>query len=290
MMIKIFQIGWNYSQDGPGNRLIYHFQGCNFDCPWCSNPEGRSRQGSLFLRPELLSPDVCPHGMISNGILMREFCKNCSGKECISVNRNHGISFTAKEYSVEELVKKAVDSSPLFFDGGGVTITGGEATLQFDALKSLLQQLKKEGIHTALETNGSHRNLTELLPFIDLLIFDLKHWDFLSAESVLKNNGKYVLENLRASARSGREVLFRITLIPGFNNTEKDLEQFVYLFSSIKQNGHFRLELLFYHNYGEKKWAAIGEEYKGPDSAISETEKEFYIKFFESSGLSLVTT
>lgn len=38
--IFIFQKGFNYSQDGPGNRLVYHLCGCNLHCPWCSNPEG----------------------------------------------------------------------------------------------------------------------------------------------------------------------------------------------------------------------------------------------------------
>lgn len=38
--IYIFQKGFNYSQDGPGNRLVYHLSGCNLYCPWCSNPEG----------------------------------------------------------------------------------------------------------------------------------------------------------------------------------------------------------------------------------------------------------
>ena len=38
--IQIFQKGFNYSQDGPGNRLVYHLSGCNLKCPWCSNPEG----------------------------------------------------------------------------------------------------------------------------------------------------------------------------------------------------------------------------------------------------------
>lgn len=38
--LYIFQKGFNYSQDGPGNRLVYHLSGCNFKCPWCSNPEG----------------------------------------------------------------------------------------------------------------------------------------------------------------------------------------------------------------------------------------------------------
>ena len=38
--IYTFQKGFNYSQDGPGNRLVYHLAGCNLKCPWCSNPEG----------------------------------------------------------------------------------------------------------------------------------------------------------------------------------------------------------------------------------------------------------
>lgn len=44
--IRIFQKGFNYSQDGPGNRLVYHLSGCNIRCPWCSNPEGLSPDGN----------------------------------------------------------------------------------------------------------------------------------------------------------------------------------------------------------------------------------------------------
>ena len=40
MTIEYFQKGFNYNQDGPGNRLVYHLAGCNMRCPWCSNPEG----------------------------------------------------------------------------------------------------------------------------------------------------------------------------------------------------------------------------------------------------------
>ena len=40
MKLYYFQKGFNYSQDGPGNRLVYHLCGCNLSCPWCANPEG----------------------------------------------------------------------------------------------------------------------------------------------------------------------------------------------------------------------------------------------------------
>ena len=42
--MKIFQKGFNFAQDGPGNRLVYHVEGCNMHCLWCSNPEGMKQR------------------------------------------------------------------------------------------------------------------------------------------------------------------------------------------------------------------------------------------------------
>ena len=290
MKVILFQTGWNYSQDGPGNRLLLHFQGCNFDCPWCSNPEGRSLKGELFVRPDFLTKGVCPYGAVSDSGLNRILCRNCRDRACLGIRRNQGIRFTAREYDVEELIEMAVQSRSLFFDGGGVTISGGEATLQFDALKRLLQGLKEEGIHTALETNGSHPELSALLPHIDLLIFDLKHYDFSSARKVLKNRGSHVGKNLENICNSDQSVLARITVIPGFNSSFEDMEKFGDLFSSLKRNSNFRLELLYYHNYGKVKWEAIGQEYKGPCESVSEESKAVYRRIFKERDLNLVET
>lgn len=60
--VKIFNKGFNYSQDGPGNRLIYHLQGCNMKCSWCANPEGMHIDGELIVENEWLIDDICPYG------------------------------------------------------------------------------------------------------------------------------------------------------------------------------------------------------------------------------------
>ena len=128
--MKVLQKGFNYSQDGPGNRLVYHLQGCNFRCKWCSNA------------------DSIP---MSNP--------------------------RAKDYTVDEIENEVLRSRMMFFDGGGVTFTGGEATLQSKELELILKKLKADGVNTCMETNGSYAKLPELAGSIDVLIIDLKHFD-----------------------------------------------------------------------------------------------------------------
>ncbi len=290
MTITLFHTGWNYSQDGPGNRMILHFQGCNFDCPWCSNPEGRSLEGSLFVRKEHLTESVCPHGAVKGKTLNRDICRRCRKKECLNENRNQGIGFSSFQMSVEELVQKAAQSKPLFYDGGGVTVTGGEATLQFPALMELLKKLKAEGIHTALETNGSHPKLPELFPFLDLLILDIKHWNRENAGKVIGKMPLNVFENLKKANLSDVSLLARITLIPGFNSTRDDMERFISLFNSLPEKQELQLELLLYHHYGREKWEAIGEEYRGPGDLLPEEKKSEYEALFRQKGITIINT
>ena len=65
----------------------------------------------------------------------------------------------------------------MLFGGGGVTFTGGEATVQHAELAHLLFLLQENGIHTALETNGTSPVLPQLAQSVDYLIMDFKHWD-----------------------------------------------------------------------------------------------------------------
>ena len=70
MELKIFQKGFNFSQDGPGNRLVYHLFGCNMHCPWCSNPEGMGCGGEYYTAsPEQITEEAvsCKAMFFENG-------------------------------------------------------------------------------------------------------------------------------------------------------------------------------------------------------------------------------
>ncbi len=59
-----------------------------------------------------------------------------------------------KEVSVVKLITKVSRCKNYFGSKGGVTISGGEPTLQLDFLVELLKECKAEGIHTAIDTSG----------------------------------------------------------------------------------------------------------------------------------------
>ncbi len=233
--MKIFQKGFNFGQDGPGNRLVYHLQGCNMRCIWCSNPEGMDFYGG-------------------------------------------------KEYSVEEIFNECKNSRLMFFSGGGVTFTGGEATTQFEELKELLKLLKKENIHTCIETNGTHPKLTELLEYVDYLIMDFKHYDDEMLKKYTGVGNSIVKRNFENNCKNLRQQHIRIPLINRIN-TEYP-EEFAKYFSRFN-TGNTVFEFLTYHEYGKEKWT---EEYKIKNGFVCDETLKQFKKIFRENNLKLIET
>ncbi len=154
----------------------------------------------------------------------------------------------------------------MFYDGGGATFTGGEATVQFEALKELLMRLTKAGIHTVIETNGANSRLPELFPYVDQLIMDCKHWDENKHKTYTGIPFKVVDQNLKHAAAVHRRLDIRIPLIGGVNDSKEDMEMFAqYLQPLAGEN--VTVEILKYHEFGKNKWEACGMEYQMTEKA-----------------------
>ena len=251
--IKIFQKGFNYSQDGHGNRLVFHLQGCNMKCPWCSNPEGMSLKGTYMIE------------------------KGRSRLSC-------------KEYTIEEIVKESVRSKPMFFDGGGVTLTGGEISMQFEAVKELLKNLKEEQIHTAIETNGSHPRMEELIPYVDQWIMDVKHYDEEKHKAWVGITLENILKTLKSVSEMHEDMLVRVPLIPGFNDSEEDAEGFAKCFTQNANKEKLKIEFLSYHEYGKQKWEQCGMEYKMPNIRLASGTVKKFEEIMQRNGIVCVRT
>lgn len=240
MEIRCFQKGFNYSQDGPGNRLVYHLQGCNMRCPWCANPEGMALKGGT-------------------------------------------------SYQVEALLDEVRRSRSMFFDGGGVTFTGGEPTMQYDALSELLQELKQMGVNTAIETNGTHPRLPELYEYLDHIMMDFKQ-PF--PELHLRHTGvaqKVQLQNMQLAARLHKDLLVRIPMIGGYNTSPEDMEEFAKILASLDQTT-LRVELLRYHEYGKVKWEKLGMAYTVQNASVSQSQYETLTNILNQHGIKTVKT
>jgi pyruvate formate lyase activating enzyme len=289
MKIKIFQKGFNYSQDGEGNRLVYHLQHCNMHCPWCANPEGISKAGTLVINSEFLIDNICPHGAIRNKLLNRSLCETCSIKECITSHRTKGIKLSCSEYEIDSIIDEVKRSSALFYDGGGVTLTGGEPTLQFEAINMLLKSLKTIGIHTVIETNATHPRLYELFPFIDMLIMDFKHYDNDIHAHVTGVGNTIIKENIGKAMSCHPRLLIHIPVIKGFNDSEKDAMGFAAFFKQyITTNVSF--ELLPYHEYGKSKYLQCGMNYTMKNAFVDAKSINLFENIFKENNLLIVHT
>lgn len=285
--LRIFQKGFNYSQDGPGNRLVYHLQGCNLRCAWCANPEGMTWEPPLLVNGKL-EERYCPHGAIADGQLDRNVCKTCAVRECLTIHRNSSMKCAASDVPLEAIVQEAVSCRPMFFDGGGVTFTGGEPTLQWEALRQLLPLLKANGIAVALETNGTHPRLPELFDYIDTLMMDCKQADSALHERHTGAPNATILQNLRAAASAGRHPQIRIPLIHGVNDTEQDAQQFLRFFQSLE--GAFTVEILPYHEYGKDKWAQCGRPYAVENGFVRPADRQRLQTLLRDHGIAVIHT
>ncbi len=242
MILKYFHHGFNYSQDGPGNRLVYHLQGCNMHCPWCSNPEG------------------------------------------MDINR------TAKENDTDQIVNEIISCSPMFFDNGGVTFTGGEATLQLDAVYDIMKKVKSYGITTAVETNATQKGIEKLAGVCDYFMIDFKHPDNDKLKEITGVGNLQTKENIFKLIKLCHLSL-RIPLIHNFNDNKKDLEGFIEFFTELSRiSKDFDIELLPYHEYGKEKWDKCNKEYTVTDGFVSKQTLEEFTNKLKLNGFTVIKT
>jgi len=230
MKASIFNIQKFSLHDGPGIRTVVFFKGCPLRCKWCANPE------SFQMQPEPMWDPIKKQEVIVG------------------------------EYKeIGEIIKEVLRDIDFYEEsGGGVTLSGGEALAQSDVAIELLKALKSHGIHTTCETAGyaALSVFKEFIKYIDLLLFDIKHYD---SENHLVGTGvsnEIILKNLAFAAREHPNLLVRIPIIPRYNDTLKDAVNFAMLLADL---GIKRVELLPFHQLGEAKYQYLGIEYELPD-------------------------
>ena len=164
-------------------------------------------------------------------------------------------------YSSDDLVKKILRFKPYWKDRGGVTFSGGEPLLQIDFLIDVCKKLKENNVHIALDTAGvGIGEYEQLLPFVDLIIFDVKHIDHQSFIDLTGSKDDEVFKFLEAANNLNKKFWVRQVIVPGIMDNDvyiKGLKSYIdrYIKNVLK------VEFLPYHKLGSEKYAKLGIEY-----------------------------
>lgn len=198
------------------------------------------------------------------GIRFVIFMQGCTLKCKYCHNRDTWDTHTGTSTSVSELIKE-IQNYRSYIDnsGGGVTVSGGEPLLQADFVTELFKELKKLGIHTALDTAGSipiSNSIKELLKYTDLVLLDIKHIDNEKAINLTGFSNKNNLEFAKYLSNLKIPVWIRQVLVPGYTDDKFDLQKLKKFIDSL--NNVEKIELLPYHNLGKFKWNEIGDSYE----------------------------
>jgi len=265
----VFSIQRYSTEDGPGIRTTVFLKGCPLRCLWCHNPEGQE------FSPQIAFNDTrcigckgcvgaCPQGAISftadGSRTDRKKCRSCG--KCAEVCPTGARELIGKYMTAEEVFSE-VERDTLFYrsSGGGVTVGGGEPTMQPGFLVEFLGKCQAQGIHTALDTSGyvKWQKLEEILKHVDLVLYDLKHIDPAKHAEYTGVSNELILENARRLSGKGIPMLIRVPVIPGYTDREDNIGGILEFACNLASVA--KVDLLPFHRLGEPKYKKLGRNY-----------------------------
>ena len=235
----ILEIQRMSTEDGPGLRTTVFFKGCGLKCKWCHNPESISALPQVqWIGNRCIGCKTCMAVCPENALTLnaqgnhidRSRCTGCGicAEECPST----ALELLGQSWTVDDLYLEVVKDKAYFQQsGGGISLGGGEPLLQADFCKSLLNRLKKDAIHTAVDTCGlcSRQELDRILPHTDLVLYDLKEIDPARHKAFTGRDNHNILNNLvytkeyMQSEGSPQALWIRTPIIPNATATEENI-------------------------------------------------------------------
>ncbi len=253
---RVFSIEEFSTYDGPGIRMTVFLKGCPLRCMWCHNPEGQRFEKEIARSP---------NGCLECGACLKEG-ESVNGvpslvHESIAVCPRRLVRECGEDYTASMLVEKIEKNiSILNMSGGGVTFSGGEPLSQWQFVLECMKLLKGK-TNRALQTCGyaSGEAFKAVLDECDMVLYDLKLIDSERHKHYTGVNNTQIIENYRTIARSGKEFITRIPLIPTVNDTVENIKETAELMQSLNVS---YIELLPYNKMAGGKYLMLGRKYE----------------------------
>lgn len=289
----VFNIQKFSVNDGPGIRTVVFLKGCPLRCRWCSNPESQlGRVQILWDQKKCIGcghcAAACPNGAVTmaDGKIHIDpaLCKGC--RKCVTECPGRALKAEGERKSVEEVMGVVMQDLPFYEEsGGGITLSGGEMLAQPEFAAELYKAAKEDGLNTCCETTGyaSKEIFLKVTENIDYMLFDMKHWDPAKHKEGTGVTNDLPFQNMKLAISMGKDVLPRIPVIPGFNDSLADAEG---LSRQLAAAGAGRCQLLPFHQFGENKYHMLDRKYGYENTpALHKEDLEEYRKVFMRHGI-----
>lgn len=246
--------------DGPGNRMSIFFQGCNYNCLYCHNPETINLCDSCGI-----CIDSCPVGalsMVDSKVCWnKKICVNCD--RCIDICEKNSSPKTM-DYSVDELLDEIKKVRGFI---RGVTVSGGEATLNYKFITKLFKEIKKLGLTTFVDTNGSldleEDIYSEFVCVTDKFMVDMKVWDEKIHNNLTGSGNIKVIKNIKFLGELGKLYEVRTVIVPDFLKNLETVTKVSHLIGEINSKNQLDEDIIYklikYRQIGVKKEILRGE-------------------------------
>jgi len=281
---NILEIQRMSTEDGPGIRTSVFFKGCPLKCAWCHNPESISALPQVqWIDSRCIGCrtclDVCPLDAIHDsgqGIFLDQTqCNGCG--ICTDKCPSTALELLGKSWPLDDLVRELVKDRAFFKTSqGGITLTGGDPTMQSEAAEYILRALQAEGVHTAIDTCGlsTPEVLGRLLPHSNLVLFDLKEMDpgnhrFFTGHDNAKilANIEYIAEFVRGHAHP-QSLWIRTPVIPGATDDKRNIAAIGGFIASRIGDVVARWELCTFNNLCRDKYTRLGLDWAFKNTAL----------------------
>ena len=225
--------------DGPGIRTTVFLQGCNMRCAWCHNPETIPlKPVELFYREKCIGCGKCAEGCTAGARVM-----------------------SSRAMTVEEVMRE-IRQDKLYYDesGGGVTVSGGEPSLQADFVCALAEACHAEGVKIAVETNMSlpWAQIEPMLRKMDLIMCDIKVNATVEHKKFTGLDNQTIFNSIGRASRLGIPIIVRTPLIPGATDSVENLKPIAEYIA--KMDNILRYELLNFNPLGGSKHEALQDK------------------------------
>jgi pyruvate formate lyase activating enzyme len=296
----IFEIQRMSTEDGPGIRTTIFMKQCPLKCVWCHNPESISKKPQLqWFKHKCIGCRTCIETCKQNALTLdedgmhidRETCNSCG--ECVNECPSTALDMFGKWWNLDDLYNE-IQKDKIYYttSKGGITISGGEPTVQCDFVLKLLKNCKENSISTALDTCGyaSRRVYEKLLPFVDLILLDIKEINSEKHKIFTGVPNDLILENAIWMAdyikKNNKNLWIRTPIIPNHTATNENIKGIGSFIVKCLNNIPGRWDLLSFNNLCKAKYERLDMNWQLKNlSLMTNEEIERIYELAKSTGV-----